>query len=407
MAGGLIVSYSVVAALVAYLLAWTASKPILATANLTITTNRRPQDYAICAAAYAGTIAMGIGVANYLLGFAELALPIIVIIALLGCTIVWSTWQATKLAKQQILPRRGLEAVVLNLLKLCAVITISVTFGIVFTVLSEAWQFFQLISPLDFLFGLTWSPQIAIRADQAGASGSFGVIPVLAGTIMISLIAMLVALPLGLFSAIYLSEFASNKVREKTKPALEFLAGIPTVVYGFFALVTLSPIIRDLGITLGVDATGESAITAGLVIGVMTIPFVASLSEDALFAVPKDLRNGSLALGSTHGEATLRVALPAALPGIVAGFLLALSRAIGETMIVVMAAGLAANLTLNPFDSVTTVTVQIVTLLIGDQTFDDPKTLAAFALGLLLFIFTLILNTFALQLVRKYQQRYE
>ena len=224
---------------------------------------------------------------------------------------------------------------------------------------------------------------------------------------MISLVAMLVAIPIGLFSAIYLSEYAAASVRAAVKPILEILAGIPTVVYGFFAALTVAPLFRDSGAAFGIAISSESAIAAGVVMGVMIIPFVSSISDDVIGAVPQSLRDGSYAMGATQSETIRQVILPAALPGIVAGFLLAVSRAIGETMIVVMAAGLAANLTANPFESMTTVTVQIVTLLIGDQEFDSPKTLAAFALGLVLFAVTLVLNIVALIVVRKYREQYE
>ncbi|MGD9251389.1 MAG: phosphate ABC transporter permease subunit PstC, partial [Desulfobacterales bacterium] len=281
------------------------------------------------------------------------------------------------------------------------------TIGIVLSVLFEAIRFFRVIPLTDFLFGLEWSPQMAIREDQVGSSGAFGAIPVFAGTLMISAIAMLVAVPIGLMSAIYLSEYANRKFRAVAKPLMEILAGIPTVVYGFFAALIVAPAIRDAGITLGLDVSSESALAAGLVMGVMIIPFVSSLSDDVINAVPQALRDGAYGLGATHSETIRQVVLPAALPGIVGGVLLAVSRAIGETMIVVMAAGLAANLTANPLKTVTTVTVQIVTLLVGDQEFDSPKTLAAFALGLVLFIVTLILNVIALQVVRKYREQYE
>jgi phosphate transport system permease protein len=218
---------------------------------------------------------------------------------------------------------------------------------------------------------------------------------------------MLVAVPIGLMSAIYLSEYASRRFRSAAKPVLEVLAGIPTVVYGFFAALTVAPFVRDVGASIGLDVSSESALAAGLVMGIMIIPFVSSLSDDVINAVPQSMRDGSFALGATHSETVRRVIIPAALPGIVGGVLLAVSRAIGETMIVVMAAGLSANLTANPLDSVTTVTVQIVTLLVGDQEFDSPKTLAAFALGLLLFVVTLVLNVIALHVVRKYREQYE
>ena len=222
-----------------------------------------------------------------------------------------------------------------------------------------------------------------------------------------SVIAMLVAIPTGIYTAIYLNEYASKRVRQTVKPMLEILAGVPTVVYGFFAVLTVAPAIREAGGLLGLATSPNSALAAGLVMGTMIIPFVSSLSDDALNAVPRSMRDGSLAMGATPGETMLRVMLPAALPGIMGGVLLALSRAIGETMIVVMAAGLIASLNVNPLDSVTTVTVQIVTLLTGDTEFDSPKTLAAFALGLVLFLVTLGLNVIALGIVRRYREQYE
>jgi phosphate transport system permease protein len=259
----------------------------------------------------------------------------------------------------------------------------------------------------EFLFGLNWSPQISIRADQVGSSGSFGAVPLFTGTLLITLIAMVVAVPIGLMTAIYLAEYSSSRVRAVAKPLLEILAGIPTVVYGFFAALTVAPWIRRAGESAGLEVASESALAAGLVMGIMIIPLVSSLADDAIHAVPAAMRDGALGLGSTRSETMKRVILPAALPGIVGGILLAVSRAIGETMIVVMAAGLAANLTANPFEAVTTVTVQIVTLLVGDQEFDSAKTLAAFALGLVLFVVTLCLNIIGLHVVRKYREQYE
>ena len=289
----------------------------------------------------------------------------------------------------------------------CASVAVFTTVGILLSVLFESLLFFKAIPITEFLFGLEWSPQTAIRADQVGSSGSFGAVPLFTGTILVSLIAMFVAVPAGLMSAIYLSEYASRRVRNIVKPLLEVLAGIPTVVYGFFAALTIAPIIRDVGADLGLAVSSESALAAGLVMGVMIIPFVSSLSNDNINAVPQSLRDGALALGATQSETIKQVVIPAALPGIVGGILLAVSRAIGETMIVVMAAGLAANLTANPLESVTTVTVQIVTLLTGDQEFDSPKTLAVFALGLVLFLVTLCLNYVALHIVKKYREQYE
>lgn len=303
--------------------------------------------------------------------------------------------------------RNLVERVIKYILIVCSTIAIFTTIGIVLSVLYEAILFFRIVPVTEFLFGLKWSPQMAIRSDQVGSSGAFGAVPVFLGTALISGIAMVVAVPIGLMSAIYLSEYANKKFRAAAKPLIEILAGIPTVVYGFFAALTVAPFIRDTGSILGLSVSSESALAAGLVMGVMIIPFVSSLSDDFINAVPQALRDGAYSLGATQSETIKQVILPAALPGIVGGVLLAVSRAIGETMIVVMAAGLAANLTVNPLNAVTTVTVQIVTLLVGDQEFDSPKTLAAFALGLLLFIVTLILNVVALHVVRKYREQYE
>jgi phosphate transport system permease protein len=303
--------------------------------------------------------------------------------------------------------RQSVERVMENLLLACACLAIFTTVGIVFSVLFESIQFFRSVPFFDFVFGLDWSPQTAIREDQVGSSGSFGAVPLFVGTLLISAVAMFVAVPIGLMSAIYLAEYSSKSVRTYAKPALEVLAGVPTVVYGFFAALTVAPFLRDLGADFGLTISSESALAAGLVMGVMIIPFISSLADDVITAVPQAMRDGSLAMGATHSETVRKVVIPAALPGIVAGIMLAISRAIGETMIVVMAAGLAAKLTANPLESVTTVTVQIVTLLTGDQEFDSPKTLAAFALGLMLFTVTLLLNIFALHIVKKYREQYE
>ena len=303
--------------------------------------------------------------------------------------------------------RHSVERFVMVALMLCATIAILTTLGIVLSLLFESLRFFSRVPMGEFLFGLQWSPQTAIRADQVGASGSFGAVPLFAGTLLISAIALLVAVPLGLMAAIYLSDYASLRIRAVVKPLLEILAGIPTVVYGFFAILTVAPVVRDLGTSLGLSVSANSALAAGLVMGIMIVPFVSSLSDDVINAVPQSLRDGSAAMGATRSETIRQVVLPAALPGIVGAVLLAASRAIGETMIVVMAAGLAANLTANPFAAVTTVTVQIATLLVGDQEFDSPKTLSVFALGLVLFIVTLSLNVIALRIVQKYREKYD
>ncbi|GIK97723.1 MAG: phosphate ABC transporter permease subunit PstC [Xanthobacteraceae bacterium] len=303
--------------------------------------------------------------------------------------------------------RNHVERFVTVVLFACASVAVLTTVGIVFSVLFETLRFFERVSPVEFLFGLHWSPQTAIRADQAGSSGAFGIIPLVAGTLLITTIAILVAGPIGLFSAIYLAEYASPRFRAIVKPILEILAGIPTVVLGFFAALTLAPWIRDSGGLLGLNVASESALAAGIVMGMMIIPFISSLSDDVINAVPQSLRDGSYAMGATRSETVKKVILPAAFAGIVSAFMLAISRAVGETMIVVMAAGLAANLTFNPLEAVTTFTVQIKTILVGDQEFDSAKTLAAFALGFVLFFFTLTLNVIALQIVKRYREQYD
>ncbi|MCW9039498.1 MAG: phosphate ABC transporter permease subunit PstC [Rhodospirillales bacterium] len=303
--------------------------------------------------------------------------------------------------------RNSVETALRAFLVISSTFAILTTVGIVLSLIFESIRFFEKVPALDFIFGLEWSPQTALRKDQVGSSGLFGAVPLFTGTLLISFIAMCVAAPIGLLSAIYMAEYAPRRIRNIVKPLLEILAGIPTVVYGFFAALTVAPLFRNAGETFGVDISSESALAAGVVMGVMIIPLVSSLSDDAITAVPRAMREGSFGLGATRSETIKRVVIPAALPGIIGGMLLAVSRAIGETMIVVMAAGLAANLTANPFEAVTTVTVQIVTLLVGDQEFDSAKTLAAFALGLMLFFVTLGLNAIALWVVNKYREQYE
>ena len=303
--------------------------------------------------------------------------------------------------------RQNVEAILKIMMFIAALCAIVTTLGIILSLIFETIQFLRLVPLSDFLFGLHWSPQIALRADALGGSGAFGFIPLFVGTMMITLIAILLAVPVGLMSAVYLSEYASRRVRAIAKPSLEILAGIPTVVYGFFAALTVAPALREAGSVFGLSLSSESALAAGLVMGVMIIPFVSSLADDVIVAVPQHLRDGAAALGATQSETIRQIILPAALPGIMSAVLLAISRAIGETMIVVMAAGVAAHLTANPLESVTTVTVQIVMLLVGDQEFDSAKTLAAFALGMVLFCVTLSLNILALYIVRRYRERYE
>jgi len=331
----------------------------------------------------------------------------IALIVLTFAIAVLAGWFAYARIRVEHRARNGVERIITGVLIASSLVAILTTVGIVLSVLFESIRFFHAVPLHEFLFGLEWSPQIALRADQAGSSGAFGAVPLFAGTLLITLIAMLVAVPIGLMAAFYLSEYAGPKIRAIAKPLLEVLAGIPTVVYGFFAALTVAPFIRDSGTILGLNVASESALAAGLVMGIMIIPFVSSLSDDVINAVPQSLRDGAYGMGATQSETIRKVIFPAALPGIVGAVLLAVSRAIGETMIVVMAAGLSANLTANPLEAVTTVTVQIVTLLVGDQEFDSPKTLAAFALGLMLFVTTLCLNVFALYIVRKYREQYD
>ena len=302
--------------------------------------------------------------------------------------------------------RTQVERAIMLLLLLASLVAILTTFGIVASLVYETGLFFNKVSPLDFLTGTHWSPGAAVGDD---IGDSFGAIPLFWGTLYIgAVIAMIVAIPLGLMSAIYLTQYASARARLWIKPMLEILAGVPTVVYGYFAALTVAPFVRDIAAALGRDnPSTESALAAGLVMGVMIIPFVSSMADDSIAAVPSAMADGSLAMGATKSETIKRVLIPAALPGIVAGVMLAVSRAIGETMIVVMAAGAAANLSLDPLDSMTTVTFQIVQLLTGDQEFDSPKTLSAFALGLILFIVTLVLNIVALRVVKRFREAYD
>jgi phosphate transport system permease protein len=331
--------------------------------------------------------------------YAWLGLAIALLLAFAG-----GAWAYTRLSPN-FRARTRVERIVMALLLTASLIAILTTLGIFLSLLFETFRFFSMVSPGEFLFGTHWSPQTAV---QPGQPSGFGSVPLFWGTIFIgAIIAMIVAIPLGLMSAIYLTQYARPGLRRWMKPMLEILAGVPTVVYGFFAALTVAPAIRDLGISLGFAASTESALAAGLVMGVMIIPFVSSMADDSIAAVPQAMRDGSLAMGATRSETIRKVLVPAALPGVVGGVLLAVSRAIGETMIVVMAAGLAANLTANPFSSVTTVTTQIVQLLTGDQEFDSPKTLAAFALGMVLFLVTLALNIVALRVVKKYREAYE
>ncbi len=315
---------------------------------------------------------------------------------------------AVRSIRPRLRARNLVEKVMLGLLIAASTVAILTTLGIIFSVLFETIHFFQKVSPSNFFLGTVWDPRFSsVGRTLGGDEGQFGLLPLLWGTLFISFVALLVAVPIGLLAAIYMAEYATRRVRDFAKPALEVLAGIPTIVYGFFALITFGPALRGLGAMVGLDIAASSVLTAGIVMGVMIIPFVSSLSDDIISAVPQSLREGSYGLGATQSETIKRVILPAALPGIVGAILLAASRAIGETMIVVLAAGIAANLTLNPFEPVTTITVKIVSQLTGDLEFDSPQTLVAFALGLTLFVLTLALNVYALYIVRKYREQYE
>ena len=361
-----------------------------------------PRQYAL----YAVSLSLAGALAALLLGALLSLPPTFTFMALLAVSgLVW--WRVQAAVRRRAPVRLALERWLTWSMAGAAALAIATTVSIVLSLLAEAIQFFQLVPWTEFLFGLKWSPQMAIRADQVASSGAFGAVPLFAGTLLITLLAMGVALPLGLMAAIYLTEYASHRVEAVAKPLLEILAGIPTVVYGFFAALALAPFLRRSGEALGLTVASESALAAGLVMGVMILPFISSLSHDVLRAVPQSLRDGALALGATRSETIAQVVLPAAFGGIMGAVLLAVSRAIGETMIVVMAAGLAARLTANPLDAVTTITVQMVGLLVGDQEFDSPKTLAAFALGLTLFFLTLALNLTALWAARRFREQYD
>ncbi len=336
-------------------------------------------------------------------------------IALLASAVIFSTSYAYKKIKSNNRARDDVELILKGLLFVSSLVAIFTTIGIIVSLLFESIKFFSTINLFDFIFGTSWSPQRAFVRDASTITpeeylelkDAFGSVPLFAGTAFIALIAMCVAVPIGLFSGIYLAEYASTKVRKYSKPIIEILAGIPTVVYGFFAALTVGPFFRTVGESLGLTVSSESALAAGLIMGVMIIPYISSLSDDVINSVPQSLRDGSYAVGATKSETIKKVIIPAALPGIIGSILLAVSRAIGETMIVVMAAGLAANLTINPLESTTTITTQIVMILVGDQEFDSPKTQAAFALGLTLFIATLFLNYIALRVVKKYREKYD
>lgn len=350
-----------------------------------------------------------ISAANYLTALQQkstlLLTALMFIIGALGLLVSYQKIRPSLRARHQV------EKALMVTLLICSTIAILTTIGIVLSMVGETLKFFSFIKPTDFFFGTTWNPRFSTAgvADGSltGSQGSFGLLPLLSGTMLVAGIALLVAIPLGLMVAIYMAEYAPKKVRDTVKPIIEVLAGIPTIVYGFFALVVVGPFLSDLGQMLGLTIRATSALTAGVVMGIMIIPFISSLSDDIITQVPKALRDGSLGLGATKSETIRKVVLPAALPGIVGAVLLAASRAIGETMIVVLAAGNSPALTANPFEAVSTVTVTIVNQLTGDNDFASPQSLVAFALGLTLFVITLLLNIVALVIVRKYREQYE
>jgi phosphate transport system permease protein len=334
--------------------------------------------------------------------FELIGLAGLLVIAFLG-----GAWSFLRL-KPDFAARTKVERAVMTALLLASLVAVLTTLGIFVSLVFETIRFFNMINPLDFLFGTHWGPDPMSNAESPDPS-RYGALPLFWGTIYIgAIIAMLVAIPLGMMSAIYLTQYATPRWRKWLKPTLEILAGVPTVVYGYFAALTVAPFVRDVAQGAGIaNASNESALAAGLVMGVMIIPFVSSMADDSIAAVPQAMRDGSLAMGATTNETIRRVLVPAALPGIVAGVMLAISRAIGETMIVVMAAGAAANLTANPLEAMTTVTFQIVAMLTGEGSFDHPATLSAFALGFVLFLVTLSLNFVALRVVKRFREAYE
>ena len=334
----------------------------------------------------------------------NLIVLLLVILAACGIGLAGLSYARSRMSPR-LRARNEVETAIRLLLLACSGVAILTTVGIVVSLLSEAIRFFTFVNPLDFFFGTVWNPGFSTTGNQA--TGDYGLLPLLWGTVMISIIAMMVALPVGLMTAIYLNQYAPGRVRAVVKPVIEILAGIPTIVYGFFALVTVGPFLAGFGGAIGVDIRATSALTAGVVMGVMIIPFISSLSDDILNQVPRTLRDGAYGLGATRSETIRNVLLPAALPGIVGAFLLAVSRAIGETMIVVLAAGNAPILRANPLEPTSTVTVSIVNQLTGDTDFAGPQSLVAFALGLTLFGMTLVLNIVALYIVRRFREQYE
>lgn len=373
----------------------------------------QPDQYGWFAALYTGlpVITLGVtGVFLYLFGIDAIP-PMFLVGASLGLGALSLMLISSRLSGAT-KARDLVESFIKGMLLLASFISILTTFGILFSILFESIHFFRRESFIDFIFGLNWNPDTAFlegagRSTEGAGAANFGAVPIFAGTFYITAIAMLVAVPIGVLSAIFMSEYASQKVRSRVKPMLEILAGIPTVVYGFFAAITVAPFIVSFFGSLGITASFESALGAGIVMGVMIIPIIASLSDDVISSVPQNIRNGSLALGMNKAETIKFVVLPSAMPGIIAATLLGVSRALGETMIVVMAASLRPNLTWNPLEDMTTVTVKIVESLVGDQEFNSSLTLSAFALGLVLFVVTLIINIISVYTIRKFHQKYK
>ena len=345
---------------------------------------------------------------NLLIGSAIFFLPLLVIqkSVFLFAILVANFFYLRFLRQKNFNVKKHCEKIHIAILSLAAILGIVITLVITASILVEAVKFFKLVSPLEFFFGTNWQPQMAMTAEQEVGQSSFGIVPVFLGTLLITLIAMAVAFPIGIMAAIYLANYAKTSTRNWLKPTIEILAGVPTVVYGYFAVIAVAPLFKKFFTSLGLEISSESALAAGFVMGIMIIPFVLSLADDAFNSVPQSLKDGALALGSTKSEVIKKVVLPTAMPGLIAAIILAVSRAIGETMIVVMAAGLVANLTFNPLSSVTTATAQIVTLLTGDQEFNSPKTLSAFALALSLFVLTFILNSIALSVSKFFKKKY-
>lgn len=357
----------------------------------------RPKHFAICVTIWCGLSLLFSIICSYLFNLGQIKLY--AIITFFTMIFSLSLWKLSLSFKA----REHFESMVRIFLMLNGLIAVAITVLTVAMLFVEALKFFKVIPPLDFITGITWNPQIEGTIEEI--QGNFGALALIAGTLLITVIAICFAVPVGLMSAIYLTQYAHAKLRNILKPILELLAGIPTIVYGYFAAITISPMIRHIGTYFHLHVSSENALSAGIVMGIMVLPFIVSISDDIINSVPGTLKDASLALGATQAETTIKVILPAAIPGIMGAILLAISRCIGETMIVTMAAGLTANFTANPLDSVTAVTAQIVSLLTGDQEFDNPRTLAAFALALLLFAVTLGLNIIANLIVYRYKKR--